>query len=158
MTDRTDLVLIALTFPGCSIYLCISGNRPVQSDVLYLGSPSPPQTRNNRRLKASPMPEDERAKSFPRQRTHQGFTWVRTNKRTSPQSVTIWLKRQWVSFVIFISKQQSGWENTLASASLKAGSDRIGIAEGITKFGFLCRKLPHVLQSEMGHILSSLSH
>lgn len=41
MTDRTDLVLIASTFPGCSIYLCISGNRPVKSDVLYLGSPSP---------------------------------------------------------------------------------------------------------------------
>lgn len=38
VTDRTDSVLVALTFPGCSIYLCISGNRAVQSDVLYLVS------------------------------------------------------------------------------------------------------------------------
>lgn len=160
MTDRRDLVLVALTFPGCSIYLCILGNRLVQSDVLYLGSPSPTQNRNNFRLKASPMPEDERAKSFRRQRTyqnHQGFTWVGLNKELH-HSLWQFGWRDNESILYFQTKIIVWMGEQSCLSFLESGNERIGIAEIIPEFGLWCRKLIQVLQSEMGYILSSLSH
>lgn len=45
----------------------------------------------------------------------------------------------------------------LTQASLKLWSDSFGIAEITPESGLPCRKLTYVLQSKMGHILSSLS-
>lgn len=160
VTDRRDLVLVALTFPGCSIYLCILGNRLVQSDVLYLGSPSPTQNRNNFRLKASPMPEDEKAKSFRRQRTyqnHQGFTWVGLNKELH-HSLWQFGWRDNESILYFQTKIIVWMGEHSCLSYLESGNERIGIAEIIPEFGLWCKKLIQVLQSEMGYILSSLSH
>lgn len=137
MTDRTDLVLVALTFPGCSIYLCILGNRLVQSDVLYLGSPSPTQNRNHFRPKESPMPEDERAKSFWRQRTyqnHQGFTWVGLNKKLCHSLWQFgWRDNE---SILYFQTKIIGWGNTLASASLKVGMRGLVLLRSFQNLGY----------------------
>lgn len=160
MTDRTDLVLIASTFPGCSIYLCISGNRPIKSDVLYLGSPSP-----------TPKQKWLEAKSITHAR--RGESQILTKAKGSPKSPGFHLsKNELKNFTIvcdnlaemtisqfnfFFSDQNNRLDGGMLLPQL-LWSYKIGIAEIIPEFGLWCRKLVCFLQSKMRHILLSLSH
>lgn len=121
-------------------FICAFQETDQYSQMFYTWVPlPPPQNRNNCRLKASPMPEDDRAKSFPRQRTHwnhEVFTWVRTNWRTSPRSVTIWLKRQWVNFVFSDQNYRLDREMLLPQLSWKRGVMGLVLLRSFQNLGY----------------------